>query len=75
MAEAPYRVSKLPIEDPAGTKSLADKSDAPQHGAEFGPRRKSPTVSWYGKLLIISTLLVAGGWEFFRLIIAILTLD
>ncbi len=33
------------------------------------------TVSWYGRLLIVSMLLVAAGWELFRLIIAIVTLD
>ena len=37
--------------------------------------RKGAPVSWYGSLLIISMLLVAAGWELFRLIIAIITLD
>ena len=37
--------------------------------------RKMATVSWYGRLLIVSMLLVAAGWELFRLIIAIITLD
>ena len=37
--------------------------------------RKMATVSWYGRLLIVSMLLVAAGWELFRLIIAIVTLD
>ena len=37
--------------------------------------RKMATVSWYGRLLIISMLLVAAGWELFRLIIAIITFD
>ena len=37
--------------------------------------RKGAPVSWYGRLLIISMLLVAAGWELFRLIIAIITLD
>lgn len=38
-------------------------------------RPKTSTVSWYGSLLIISTLLVAAGWELFRLILAIVVLD
>jgi hypothetical protein len=38
-------------------------------------RRKTTTVSWYGTLLIIGTLLVAAGWEIFRWILAIITLD
>ena len=38
-------------------------------------RRKAATVSWYGSLLIIGTLLVATGWEIFRWILAIITLD
>ena len=37
--------------------------------------RKMATVSWYGRLLIIGMLLVAAGWELFRLIIAIITFD
>ena len=37
--------------------------------------RKMATMSWYGRLLIISMLLVAAGWELFRLIVAIITLD
>ncbi|WP_246738119.1 nitroreductase family protein [Bradyrhizobium sp. CCBAU 051011] len=38
-------------------------------------RRKTITVSWYGTLLIVGTLLVAAGWEIFRWILAIITLD
>jgi hypothetical protein len=38
-------------------------------------RGKATTVSWYGMLLIIGTLLVAAGWEIFRWILAIITLD
>ena len=38
-------------------------------------RRKIATVSWYGTLLIVATLLVAAGWEIFRWILAIITLD
>jgi hypothetical protein len=38
-------------------------------------RRKTAIVSWYGSLLIFSMLLVAAGWEIFRWILAIITLD
>ena len=38
-------------------------------------RRKTTTVSWCGTLLIVGTLLVAAGWEIFRWILAIITLD
>lgn len=37
--------------------------------------RISPTVSWYGKILIIGALLVTFGWELFHLIITFMTLD
>ena len=37
--------------------------------------RKMATMSWYGRVLIINMLLVAAGWELFRLIVAIITLD
>ncbi len=37
--------------------------------------RKMATVPWYGRLLIVSMLLAAAGWELFRLIVAIVTLD
>jgi hypothetical protein len=38
-------------------------------------RRKAAGVSWYGRLLIFSMLLVAAGWEFFRLILAAIISD
>jgi hypothetical protein len=38
-------------------------------------RGKAATVSWYGRLLIVATLLLAAGWELFRWILAIITLD
>lgn len=38
-------------------------------------RRKTTTISWYGTLLIVGTLLVGAGWELFRWIVAIITLD
>ncbi len=38
-------------------------------------RRKVAAVSWYGRLLIIATLLVAAGWELFHWILMIITQD
>jgi len=38
-------------------------------------RPKTATVSWYGSLLIVCALLVAAGWELFRLILAIIVMD
>jgi hypothetical protein len=38
-------------------------------------RRSDPTVSWYGRVLIVGTLLVAAGWEIFQLLLTIITLD
>jgi hypothetical protein len=44
---------------------------------DFQTARRSETtaVSWYGRLLIFSMLLVAAGWEIFRLILTAITLD
>jgi hypothetical protein len=38
-------------------------------------RRNYADVSRYARLLIFGVLLVAGGWELFRLILAVMTLD
>lgn len=38
-------------------------------------QRKPATVSWYGAFLIFSMLLIAVGWELFRWILAVITLD
>jgi hypothetical protein len=38
-------------------------------------RRKTAIVSWCGGLLIFSMLLAAAGWELFKWILAIITLD
>jgi hypothetical protein len=38
-------------------------------------RRKINTAAWYVTLLIGGTLLLATGWEIFRLLLAIITLD
>lgn len=37
--------------------------------------RIRPTVSWYGKILIIGALLMTLGWELFHFVITLVTLD
>ncbi|OCX29130.1 MULTISPECIES: hypothetical protein [unclassified Bradyrhizobium] len=46
-----------------------------EHPAPRRRHRDGPTVSWYGRLLIVGTLLLAAGWEIFRLLLTIITLD
>lgn len=53
------------IRSPLVTKGINSKRQA---------RGKTTTVSWYGSLLIFG-MLVAAGWEIFRWILAIITLD
>jgi hypothetical protein len=64
----PSRVVKEAIgtQSPQTTKEAASKRRG---------RRKAAAVSWYGRLLIFSILLVAAGWEIFRWILAIITFD
>ena len=38
------------------------------------PSRQA-TISWYGRFLIFGTILIAVGWELFRVVLAIITLD
>jgi hypothetical protein len=60
------------------TKARGISSPQPTKGATTSKRqgrRNITTVSWYGTLLIIGTLLVAAGWEIFRWVLAIITLD
>ena len=67
-----------PLSSPSGpTETTGMQSRQKTQEANSGRRdnRKMATVSWYGRLLIISMLLVAAGWELFRLIIAIITFD
>jgi hypothetical protein len=42
---------------------------------EATSKRPSRAVSWYGRLLIFSMLLVAAGWEIFRWILAVIVFD
>jgi len=64
----PLQVAKQPsgIQPP----QMAKEANAKRKG-----RGKVATVSWYGSLLIIATLLVAAGWEIFQWILMIITQD
>ena len=71
LAASPDRALQALAEPP--TKEAMATPKAAKTG-ERG-RLKAATVSSYGSLLIISTLLVATGWELFRLILAIIAMD
>ena len=61
-----------------GTKARGTPPQQPAKNTatpEQQGRRKVATVSWYGTLLIVGTLLIAAGWEIFRWILVIITLD
>lgn len=57
------------------TKGMQSRQKTQDANSGRPDNRKMATVSWYGRLLIVSMLLVAAGWEFLRLIVAIITLD
>jgi hypothetical protein len=68
-----------------GTVTVTRSLDSPKM-AERGSRRpadasstrrdrRKAAVSWYGKLLIVSMLLVGAAWEVFKWIITVVTLD
>ncbi|WP_128089426.1 hypothetical protein [Bradyrhizobium viridifuturi] len=58
-------------------RAIAASAPTPIAGQPVRRRRirSGPTVSWYGRLLIVGTLLVAAGWEIFRLLLTVITLD
>ena len=59
----------------SGTAPLNDRTTTPGTSSPQQRRRSGPTVSWYSRLLIVGALLVVAGWEIFRLLLAVLTLD
>src|ERR1700722_11189575 len=63
----PSRVGKRRI----GTQSQTTKEAT----SKRRDRRTATAVSWYSRLLIVGMLSVAAGWEIFRWILAIITLD
>ena len=64
-----------PFRGPTETTGMQSRQKTQEANSGRRDNRKMATVSWYGRLLIISMLLVAAGWELFRLIIAIITFD
>lgn len=60
---------------PTETTGMQSRQKTQEANSGRPDNRKMATMSWYGRLLIISMLLVAAGWELFRLIIAIITFD
>ncbi len=60
------------VKTTGGTKSTRTTRETASNPRE---RREGRSVSWYGRLLIVSMLLVAAGWEIFRWILAVITLD
>ena len=65
-SHAPSHATKTRGPSPQPTEATISKPQG---------RRKAATVSWYGALLIAATLSVVAGWEIFRWILAIITLD
>ncbi|ERF82343.1 MAG: hypothetical protein C207_04480 [Bradyrhizobium sp. DFCI-1] len=59
----------------APAMTIASSMQTLEHPAPRPRHRDGPTVSWYGRLLIVSTLLLAAGWEILRLLLTIVTLD
>jgi hypothetical protein len=64
-----------PLQAAKGAGGIQPPQTAKEVNSKRQGRRKAATVSWYGSLLIVATLLVAAGWETFRWILAIITLD
>ena len=67
------------LDDASDSDARAVATSAPTPTLDQPMRRRhlrnGPTVSWYGRLMIVGTLLVAAGWEIFRLLLTIITLD
>jgi len=68
-------VAKLAPDRSAMTAPITQSQAVQEKTSRQRGHRKAAGVSWYGKLLIIGTLLLAAGWEIFRWIVAIITID
>lgn len=79
MQQAGDAAETLPFSDEQQQATGSRQVKLPPRAGAAPPRRRlpvtSPSVPWYGKLLIIAMLLVAAGWEIFRLLLWIVTLD
>lgn len=65
------------FDEVSGASARVAASTAPvlEHPVPRRHPRSGPSVSWYGRLLIVGALLVGAGWEIFRLLLTIITLD
>lgn len=65
------------LDDASNARAIATSVATPTVDQPVRRRhvRSGPTVSWYSRLLIVGALLVAAGWEIFRLLLTIITLD
>ena len=68
LSPEPSRVAK-------GASEIRSPQTAKEANSKREGRRRVATVSWYSRLLIIATLLVAAGWEVFQWILMIITQD
>ena len=71
--------NKQRLDDASDSDAHAVATSAPTPTLDQSMRRRhlrnGPTVSWYGRLLIVGALLVAAGWQIFQLLLTIITLD
>jgi hypothetical protein len=58
-----------------GAGEIQPPQTAKEANSKREGQRKLATVSWYGRLLIIATLLVAAGWELSQWVLMIITQD
>lgn len=77
--DRPRQQNRQRFEEAVGSSDRVATADASMPTFEDSARRRhrrgGPTVSWYGRLLIVGALLTAAGWEIFRLLLTIITLD
>jgi hypothetical protein len=69
------RLGRLMLALPAAERRPLNDHTTPGTSSPRRRRRSGPTASRRGHLIIIGTLLVAAGWEIFRLLLDVLTLD
>jgi hypothetical protein len=73
MTKAALAPDRSSARTPAADRLSSQKAEHEVSGRRDD--RRGATVSWYGKLLIVGMLLVAAGWQIFRWILTIITLD
>jgi hypothetical protein len=58
-----------------GARVIQPPKTAKEADSKRRGRKKASAVSWYGRLLIIATLLIAAGLELFQWVLMIITQD